>query len=188
MVELQSKIDADYKKPLEPWENERWENLEEVRWKGRRSFQGRCEPRGGWHPSVTTAVAPVASSEEEEDVRFLPSARSSASLSVDSGNDENQNQNQNENRQDGAGGVDNDDNGLTPEPALDAAAAVGRSVLAPIANANSSELLSSPARIPSDTRIRNDDGEICDCSCCRQGSRSFIDRDHRMRYLFGEGG
>ena len=41
MVELQSNIDPEYKKPLEAWENERWENLEHVRWKGQRSFQQR---------------------------------------------------------------------------------------------------------------------------------------------------
>lgn len=49
MIELQSKIDPDYKRPLESWENCRWENLEAVRWKGRRSFQqgGGASSEGG---------------------------------------------------------------------------------------------------------------------------------------------
>ena len=166
MVELQSKIDAEYKMPLEPWENERWENLEKVRWKGKRSFQTQYEQRR-WRPSGT-AISPVVSPEEDQ---FFPTIQSSASLSDGSSNDEN---------------INDSAEGEPPDLAL--SAADDRPVLAPIANPNSSEL-SSPPRMPiASDRILKDDGNICDCSCCRQGSRSFIDRDHRMRYLFGEGG
>ena len=40
-------IDPEYKKPLESWENERWENLELVRWKGQRSFQQQRQGQQG---------------------------------------------------------------------------------------------------------------------------------------------
>ena len=34
---------------------------------------------------------------------------------------------------------------------------------------------------------RDSEGNVCQCSCCQQGSRRFIDEAHRMRYIFGEG-
>jgi hypothetical protein len=146
MVELQSKIDPEYKMPLESWENERWENLEEVRWKGRSSFQPRHEPR-------------------EEEVGYDAII---ASLSVGASNDEN--------NEDVVGG--------SSDPMIETS---HRSILAPIANANSTDL--SPRVMPIEAgRLHDENGNVCKCSCCEQGSRSFIDRKHRMRYLFGEGG
>jgi len=167
MVELQSKIDPDYKMPLESWENERWENLEEVRWKGRRSFQPRHEPhllrqRPG-SGNVLATMAPTGSL-EEEGVQFIMATNSSASPSA---------------------GTSNDDEG-----------SLRFSFQAPNANANTNanananantDLISPPITTEA-SRLRDVDGNVCECSCCKHGSRSFVDRKHRMRYLFGEGG
>ena len=152
MVDLQSKIDPEYKMPLESWENERWENLEEVRWKGRSSFQPREEAVG---------FDSIGENNDESNV---------------ANNDESNDENNDENNEDVVG--------ETPEPMVEMS---GRSVLAPISNANSIDL--SPRVMPIESgRLCDENGKICECSCCEQGSRSFIDRKHRMRYIFGEGG
>ena len=176
MVELVSKIDPEYKQPLESWENERWENVEEAGWKGQRSFQIRNEARsprrnlsGNFNGAVTMA-SPIEDLEEGQEVEYLMSTNSSASLFASSSNDENNDENDNE----------NNENNTATSPNQ-------RAVLAPIANANSAEL--TPQVMPMDIgHPRDIDGNICRCSCCEQGSRTFIDRNHKMRYIFGEGG
>lgn len=155
MVDLHSKIDPKYKMPLESWENERWQNLEEVRWKGRSSFQPRHEPR-------------------EEEAGFDAIIDSIASLSVGENSDENNDENDDENNEDVVG--------ESSEPMVDTS---GRSVLAPIANSTDLSLRVMPIE---SGRLRDENGKICECSCCEQGCRLFIDRKHRMRYIFGEGG
>ena len=158
MVELQSKIDPEYKKPLEPWENVRWENLEEVRWKGKRPFQSRRAPhlrRSSIHMMQ----------EDEAEIEFAAS-HATETESDGEANDEN---------------VENAEGAVSPSH---------RSILAPIANANSTEL-SSPSRQMMSMeagRLCDQDGNLCECSCCEQGSRHFLDKEHKMRYFFGEGG
>lgn len=156
MVGLQSKIDPHYKMPLESWENVRWENLEEARWKGKRSFQSRKLLRR----------LPVRSSSNNDVVAmhpaqsFVTAASSNDSVSSDESEENDEN---------------NED--------------VVRPVLSPIANANSTDLSPTRTMMPIEAdRLRDENGEICKCSCCEQGSRSFLDREQNMRYLFGEGG
>lgn len=178
MVELHSKIDPEYKMPLESWENERWENLEEVRWKGRRSFQPRHEPRllrrnlTGTSQGLDT-MAPMESLEEGLD--FISTINASGS---DASNDEN--------NDGGTGGTAREASNSLMLPTAMTTTTISienRTALAPIANSNSTELL-----MPVDAgRLRDEDGNVCECSCCEQGSRLFIDREHNMRYIFGEG-
>ncbi len=152
MVGLQSKIDPEYKMPLQPWENVRWESLEEVRWKGIRSFQSRNTPFLRHRISSQDEVAEIESSNN---------------LSAESDDSENNDENINSN------------NEVIDSPS-------SRSVLAPIANANSSEL--SPTRqMMSTAFFCDEDGNVCECSCCKQVSRQFLDKTENMRYFFGEG-
>ena len=141
MVKLQSKIDPEYKRPLQPWENERWENLEEVRWKGKRSFQLTGEE---------AAADPYRQRFRDESV---PRAGSSSS----SNNDRSSNNN----------GNDDDPNEQLVQFIM--------------TSSTDSSMRDEPPR--------NTDGEVCECSCCLQGgsNRSFIDKEQRMRYIFGEG-
>ena len=152
MVGLQSKIDPEYKMPLQPWENVRWENLEEIRWKGIRSFQSRN----------TSFLRHRISSQDE-----VAESESSNNLSSASDDGENNDENINHN------------NEVVDSPS-------SRLVLVPIANTNSSEL-SSTRQMMSTAFFCDEDGNVCECSCCKQVSRQFLDKTEKMRYFFGEG-
>ncbi len=158
MVGLQSKIDPEYKMPLQPWENVRWENLEEVRWKGIRPFQSRKN---------TTYARPYQSRRQDEQEEHAEIEISNSLSSEGENNDEN-----------------DDTNNSNEIEAMDSPSS--RSILAPIANANSSEL-SPMRRMMTTGRLSDGNGNICECSCCEQGSRHFLDTKHKMRYFFGEG-
>eukprot|EP00531_Pseudo-nitzschia_arenysensis_P001420 CAMPEP_0116148976 /NCGR_PEP_ID=MMETSP0329-20121206/18674_1 /TAXON_ID=697910 /ORGANISM="Pseudo-nitzschia arenysensis, Strain B593" /LENGTH=544 /DNA_ID=CAMNT_0003645205 /DNA_START=46 /DNA_END=1680 /DNA_ORIENTATION=- len=164
MVGLQSKIDPGYKMPLQPWENVRWENLEEVRWKGIRPFQSRQN---------LTFARPYQSINQDLQGELAEIEISNNLSSPDSEFDEGENNDEN-----------NENNDNNEIEAIDSPNS--RSILAPIANANSSEL-SPMRRMMTTGRLRDADGNICECSCCEQGSRHFLDREHKMRYFFGEG-
>ena len=164
MVGLQSKIDPGYKMPLQPWENVRWENLEEVRWKGIRPFQSRQN---------LTFARPYQSRNQDLQGELAEIEISNNLSSPDSEFDEGENNDEN-----------NENNDNNEIEAIDSPNS--RSILAPIANANSSEL-SPMRRMMTTGRLRDADGNICECSCCEQGSRHFLDREHKMRYFFGEG-
>ena len=182
MVGLQAKIDPAYKMPLQPWEHVRWENLEEVRWKGIRSFQSRKASNNVHRHSdsnqhmdtnlvenVENHVVQEAENEiEQNDDEEVAELDINNYLSL-SDIDENEENDENNNNEIETVGSPN-----------------GRSVLAPIANANSSELSPTRQLMPTG-HLRDEDGKVCACSCCEQGSRQFLDSQHKMRYFFGEG-
>jgi len=155
MVELTAKIDPEYKKPLQTWENERWESLEEVRWKGWRSFQRRGDQQ---------------QQQQQQQHPPIPLQRQRRSRHDNINNDE-----------------DNTDEMvqiIMTTNSNDGSERVGTSIGSDVnANVNND-------RATNTSYLRNDNGDVCECSCCVQGgaSRPFIDREHRMRYIFGEGG
>ena len=62
-----------------------------------------------------------------------------------------------------------------------------RSLSSSVAVAVATNSNSSNNDIPT-TALRDNNGNICECSCCIIGSRGFLDPSTKMRYIFGEGG
>ncbi|OEU14293.1 hypothetical protein FRACYDRAFT_240827 [Fragilariopsis cylindrus CCMP1102] len=62
-----------------------------------------------------------------------------------------------------------------------------RSLSSSVAVAVATNSNSSNNNIPT-TALRDNNGNICECSCCIIGSRGFLDPSTKMRYIFGEGG
>ena len=177
MVELQSKIDPEYKKPLQSWENERWENLEEVRWKGQRSFQQRRQQRQRQTQQQQRSSSGMGDNDEAVQLIMTTNSNTSLSDGTDVSNDG------------GNGNVIGIGNVGTGSVTTATTASRHRR---PSQNrSNSTSIISNHPSMPTIVagRLRGYDGNVCECSCCVQGaSHSFIDREHGMRYLFGEGG
>lgn len=175
MVKLHAKIDPEYKKPLQSWENERWENLEEVRWKGMRSFQPRESTNSHRDPQRDQPLPPRRLPEgtnnptDEE-----PAMEGEVQLIMTTSSDGSEVVTTNSNGSEVVVGRDGDDNDIE----------IGTS---------NGRFPSSPGQIPLiPGRLRNDDGDPCECSCCvigeGQTTRPFLDRENKLRFIFGEGG
>jgi hypothetical protein len=213
MVELQSKIDPEYKKPLESWENERWENLELVRWKGQRSFQQQRQGQQGQgvggritppHPRPSLVdndnnidTTDDHDGDDDDDVQLIMTTNSNTSIP-----DDNELENGDISCDIGGGDIGTNVHGNNTDNINDLisrARRTTRSLSSSVAVAvatNSNSNSNSNSNINSSnshnaaplTALRDNNGNICKCSCCIIGSHCFIDPSTKMRYIFGEGG